>query len=175
MLRPPVVTEAQLAFALGAGGQTASETGHVYEITREAQLTSAPPNWRTYLVRTWVTPTAPPDDLRPRTKQEVQYWDLWVAQGWADGEKQAVEIFLADLSRLQGDIVGMARYRVLLRAGLVEQPRVAFARNTVEGGRDLMKIDNTTVRITDQPGLNPHPAQWRAGQGSPNGPISPTP
>ena len=175
MLRPPVVTEAQLAFALGAGGQTASETGHVYEITREAQLTSAPPNWRTYLVRTWVTPTAPPDDLRPRTKQEIQYWNLWVAQGWADGEKQAVEIFLDDLSRLQRDIIGMARYRVLLRAGLVEQPRVAFARNTVEGGRDLMKIDNTTVRITDQPGLNPHPAQWRAGQGAPNGPISPTP
>ena len=175
MLRPPVVTEAQLAFALGAGGQIASETGHVYAITREAQLTSAPPNWRTYLVRTWVSPTAPPDDLRPRTKQEVQYWNLWVAQGWADGEKQAVEIFLDDLSRLQRDIIGMARYRVLLRAGLVEQPRVAFARNTVEGGRDLMKIDNTTVRITDQPGLNPHPRQWRAGQGSVNGPIATTP
>ena len=58
-----------------------------------------------------------------------------------------------DLSRLQRDIIGIARYRVLLRAGLVEQPRVAFARNTVEGGRDLMKIDNTTVRITDQPGI----------------------
>lgn len=175
MLRPPVVTEAQLAFALGAGGQTASETGHVYEITREAQLTSAPPNWRTYLVRTWVSPTPPPDDLRPRTKQEVQYWNLWVAQGWADGEKQAVEIFLDDLSRLQRDIIGMARYRVLLRAGLVEQPRVAFARSVVEGGRDLMRIDNTTVRITDQPGLNPHPAQWRTGHGSPNSPIATTP
>lgn len=175
MMRPPVVTEAQLAFALGAGGQSASESGHIYEITREAQLTSAPPNWRTYLVRTWVSPTPPPDDLRPRTRQEVQYWNLWVAQGWADGEKQAVEIFLSDLSRLQRDIIGMARYRVLLRAGLVEQPRVAFARSTVKGGRDLMKIDNTTVRITDQPGLNPNPRRWRAGMGSPRGPIGSTP
>lgn len=175
MIRPPVVTEAQLAFALGAGGQTASESGHIYEITREAQLTSAPPNWRTYLVRTWVAPTPPPDDLRPRTKQEVQYWNLWVAQGWADGEKQAVEIFLDDLSRLQRDIIGMARYRVLLRAGLVEQPRIAFAHSTVQGGRDLMKIDNETVRITDQPGLNPHPGQWRPGEGEAGGPIAPTP
>jgi defect in organelle trafficking protein DotC len=175
MMRPPVVTEAQLAFALGAGGQSASESGKIYEITREAQLTSAPPNWRTYLVRTWVTPTPPPDDLRPRTRQEVQYWNLWVAQGWADGEKQAVEIFLSDLSRLQRDIIGMARYRVLLRAGLVEQPRVAFARSTVKGGRDLMKINNTTVRITDQPGLNPNPRRWRAGMGSLNGPIGATP
>lgn len=69
MMRPPVVTEAQFAFALGAGGQSATESGRIYEITREAQLTSVPPNWRTYLVRTWVSPTPPPDDLRPRTRQ----------------------------------------------------------------------------------------------------------
>ena len=174
-MRPPVVSEAEMAMALGDGGQIARETACVYSITKIAQLSSAPPNWRTYLVRSWEQPSRPADAVLPRTEQEVQYWNLWVAQGWADGEKQAVEIFLDDLSRLQRDIIGMARYRVLLRAGLVEQPRVAFARKTVEGGRDLMKIDNTTVRITDQPGLNPHPAQWRAGQGSANGPIATTP
>jgi len=42
------------------------------------------------------TPTSPPDNLRPQTKEEVQYWNKWVAEGWAEGEKQAVEIFLAD-------------------------------------------------------------------------------
>ncbi|MGI4802821.1 MAG: type IV secretory system conjugative DNA transfer family protein, partial [Janthinobacterium lividum] len=82
LMRPPIVTEAQMAFALGDGGQTARETGRVYEITREAQLASAPPNWRTYLVRSWVNPTPPPDDLRPRTDEEVQYWNKWVAEGW---------------------------------------------------------------------------------------------
>ena len=65
---------------------------------------------------------ARPTRALPRTKQEVAYWNKWVAEGWADGEKQAVEIFLADLGRLERDIVGMARYRVLLRAGLVEPP-----------------------------------------------------
>jgi defect in organelle trafficking protein DotC len=175
LIRPPVVTEAQLAFALSEGGQAARETGHIYEITREAQLASAPPNWRGYLVRTWVNPTPPPDDLRPRSKQEVEYWNKWVAEGWADGEKQAVEIFLADLSRLQRDIIGMARYRVLLRARLVEEPRIAFARSAVEGGRDLMRVNNTTVRITDQPGLNPRRSQWRAGEGQVGGPIGSTP
>lgn len=175
LIRPPVVTEAQLAFALSDGGQAARETRHIYEITHEAQLASAPPNWRAFLVRTWVTPTPPPDDLRPRSKQEVQYWNRWVAEGWADGEKQAVAIFLADLSRLQRDIIGMARYRVLLRAGLAEEPRIAFARSAVEGGRDLMRVDNTTVRITDQPGLNPRRRRWRAGEGQVGGPIGATP
>ena len=123
-MRPPVVTEAQMAFALGDGGQVARETGRVYQITRRAELTSAPPNWRVYLVRTWTNPTPPPDDLRPRTRDEVSPWNQWVSEGWAKGERQAVEIFLSDLGRLERDIVGMARYRVLLRAGFVEQPEL---------------------------------------------------
>ena len=163
LMRPPVVTEAQMAFALGDGGQVARETGRVYQITRQAQLTSAPPNWRSYLVRSWVNPTPPPDDLRPRSDQEVEYWNKWVAEGWGKGERQAVEIFLSDLGRLEGDIVGMARYRVLLRANLVEQPKVSFANRAVEGGRDEMRVDDHTITITDQPGLNANRRRWRGG------------
>ena len=133
LMRPPVVTEAQMAFALGDGGQVARETGRVYQITRRAELTSAPPNWRVYLVRTWTNPTPPPDDLRSahagrsRTLEPVGFGRL------GQGRAAAVEIFLSDLGRLERDIVGMARYRVLLRAGLVEQPRVAFAHRAVQG------------------------------------------
>ena len=167
LMRPPVVTEAQMAFALGDGGQVARETGRVYEITRQASLTSAPPNWRGYLVRAWVNPTPPPDDLRPRTSEEVEYWNRWVAEGWARGERQAVEIFLSDLGRLERDLIGMARYRVLLRAGLVEQPRVTFASRAVQGGRDKMRLGDRTITITDQPGLNPNRRRWRGGQAGP--------
>ena len=163
LMRPPVVTEAQMAFALGDGGQVARETGRVYEITRQAQLSSAPPNWRSYLVRAWVNPTPPPDDLRPRSKQEVEYWDKWVAEGWAKGERQGVEIFLSDVGRLERDLVGMARYRVLLRSNLVEQPRVSFANRAVQGGRDKMRLNDRTITITDQPGLNANQRRWRGG------------
>ena len=163
LMRPPTVTEAQMAFALGDGGQVARETGRVYEITRQAQLSSAPPNWRTYLVRAWVNPTPPPDDLRPRSAQEVEYWNKWVGEGWAKGERQAVEIFLSDLGRLERDLVGMARYRVLLRANLVEQPRVTFANRAVQGGRDKMRLNDRTITITDQPGLNANRRRWRGG------------
>lgn len=160
LLKPPVVTEAQMAFALGDGGQVARETSCIYQITRAAELTSAPPNWRSYLVRVWGTPIRPADAALPHTRAEVAYWNRFVAEGWADGERQAVDIFLSDLGRLQRDIVGMARYRVLLRAGLVEQPRVAFQARRVEGGRDTMRVGDTTVRITDQPGLQPNTRRW---------------
>jgi defect-in-organelle-trafficking protein DotC len=153
LMRPPIITQAQLAFALGDGGQVARETACIYQITREAQLTSAPPNWREYLVRTWAAPQRPADAALPRSDKEVAYWNKWVAGGWGQGEKQAVDIFLSDLSRLQRDITGMARYRVLLRSGLVEQPRIAFQNQAVQGGRDTLHVGDQVVRITDQPGL----------------------
>ena len=161
LMRPPIISQAQLAFALGDGGQVARETACIYEITREAQLTSAPPNWREYLVRSWAAPQRPADAALPRSDQEVAYWNKWVAEGWGHGEKQAVDIFLSDLSRLQRDITGMARYRVLLRSGLVEQPRVVFQSRATEGGRDTLHVGDRVVRITDQPGLQSR----RAGNG----------
>jgi defect in organelle trafficking protein DotC len=167
LMRPPIVSAGQMAFALGEGGQVARETSCIYQITRSAQLASAPPNWRLYLVRSWGPPRRPTDGVLPRTKQEVAYWNKWVAEGWAQGEKQAVEIFLSDLGRLERDIVGMARYRVLLRAGLVEPPKLAFRRRAVEGGRDSLHVGDQTIRITDQPGLNGNPRRWRRDAGCP--------
>ena len=61
LMRPPIVSEAQMAFALGENGQVARETSCIFEITREAQLTSAPPDWRSYLVRAWGSPARPAD------------------------------------------------------------------------------------------------------------------
>ncbi|MBN9560467.1 MAG: type IV secretory system conjugative DNA transfer family protein [Alphaproteobacteria bacterium] len=167
LMRPPIVSAAQMAFALGDGGQAARETSCIYQITREAQLSSAPPNWRAYLVRVWAKPRRPTDGALPRTKQEAAYWNKWVAEGWVQGEKQAVEIFLSDLGRLDRDIVGMARYRVLLRARLVEQPKIAFHNRRVVGGRDSLHVGDRTIRITDQPGLQGNARRWKPGAGCP--------
>jgi defect-in-organelle-trafficking protein DotC len=167
LMRPPVVSAAQMAFALGDDAQVARETSCIYQITRKAQLASRPPNWRAYLVRVWAAPQRPNDGALPRTRQEVNFWNKWVAEGWAEGEKQAVEIFLADLGRLERDIVGMARYRVLLRNRLVEQPRIAFQSARVQGGRESLHVDDRTVRITDQPGLQGNARRWSPGAGCP--------
>ncbi len=175
LMRPPVVSEAQLAFALGEGGQSARETGRIYRITREAQLASEPPNWRTYLVQNWPDPVPPPDGQRPQTDQEVEYWKKWVAEGWAKGEAQGTDIFLSQLGKLESDLVGMARFRVLLRAGLVEPPRLVFARRAVQGGHDLMRVGDTTIDIRRQPGLNPNRTRWRRPEGLPAGPIGQVP
>ena len=167
LMRPPVVSAAQMAFALGENGQVARETSCIYEITRAAELTSAPPNWRSYLVRAWEAPPRPADAVLPHTKAEVAYWNKFVAEGWAQGEKQAVEIFLSDLGRLQRDIIGMARYRVLLRSRLVEPPTVAFQNQRTQGGGDTLRVEDRVIRITGQPGLQANPRRWTPGAGCP--------
>lgn len=176
LIRPPVVSEAQMAFALGDdGGQSARETRRIYRVTREAQLASEPPNWRTFLVQAWPDPVPPPDGQRPQLDQEVEYWKKWVAEGWAKGEAQGTDIFLSQLGKLESDLIGMARFRVLLRAGLVEQPQVALARRAVQGGHDLMRVGDTTVNIRSQPGLNPNQRRWRRPEDLPLGPIGTVP
>jgi defect in organelle trafficking protein DotC len=167
IMRPPVVSEAEMALALGDGGQIARETACVYSISKVAQLGSAPPNWRTYLVRTWEQPSRPADAVLPRTEQEVQYWNKYVAEGWAGGEHQAVEIFLNDLGRLQRDITGMARYRVLLRAGVVANPRVATRRQVVDGGGNELRAGDRIITITSQPGLQANAGAWRGAHRCP--------
>ncbi|SIR29171.1 MULTISPECIES: type IV secretory system conjugative DNA transfer family protein [Acidiphilium] len=175
LLRPPIVTEAQMAFALAPGGQVAKQTDRVYEITQQAQLASAPPNWRTYLVRTWAKPVPPPRSIRPRSRLEVAYWHKWVAEGWALGEAQGAQIFLDDLSRLQNNYIGMVRYQVLLRAGLVESPDLVFHHQAVSGGRNRMLIGNDVIRITNQPGLDPNAAHWHPTDVPSGGPIGQPP
>ncbi|WP_215751721.1 type IV secretory system conjugative DNA transfer family protein [Gluconobacter sp. P5E10] len=153
LMQPPIVSQAQMAFALNDTGTIAHESRCVFEITREAQLTSAAPNWRTYLVRSWNKPRHPASSALPHTDKEVRHWNDWVAEGWASGEKVADEIYLSDLSRLQRDITGMARYRVLLRAGRVEEPRVVFENRQAVGGGDSLHLGDRVIRITGQPGL----------------------
>jgi defect-in-organelle-trafficking protein DotC len=167
IMRPPVISEAEMALALGDGGQIARETACVYSISKVAQLGSAPPNWRTYLVRTWEQPSRPADAVLPRTEQEVQYWNKYVAEGWAEGERQAVEIFLNDLGRLQRDITGMARYRVLLRAGVVARPNVATKDQVVDGGGGELRAGDRIVTITAQPGLRADAGVWRGARRCP--------
>lgn len=175
LMVPPIVTEAQMAFALEPGGQTAKEIDRVYQITEEARLASAPPNWRSFLVRSWAKPAMPPADLLPRTPEEANDWTAWVADGWALGEQQGTQIFLDDLDRLETAYVGMLRYRVLLRDGLVEAPATAFSHQGVSGGRDRMLIGNQVIRITNQPGLDPNARRWRHPSLPFEGPIGQPP
>ena len=71
--------------------------------TRSPGRRSCPPRRRTGAATSSAPGPIPPHRrticaLAPR--RSVEYWNKWVAEGWAKGERQAVEIFLSDLGRL---------------------------------------------------------------------------
>ena len=155
LLRPPVISQAQMAFALGDSGQVARrDVVHLPDHARSAADVGTLRTGARISSVSGARPAGRPTPPLPRTDAEVAYWNKWVAEGWAQGEKQAVEIFLSDLDRLRRDMTGMARYRVLLRSGLVLEPRVAYEAHAFDGNRDNLHLGDRVIRITDQPGLN---------------------
>ncbi len=175
LIKPPVVSEAEMAMMMSEDGRVAHESNRIYRISREATLVSQPPSWRNYIVANWPDPKAPDDTVRPHNDAESRWWAQCVAEGWAKGWKQASEEYLSRLGRLQSDVEGMVRYRKLLSAGLVEKPRMAILQHavaTAEHG-NVARYGDTVTRITRDARLNGgavvHP------QRMPPGPIAPIP
>lgn len=173
LMVPPSVSEEQMAFALSENGRVAHETGRIYRITRQASLASRPPTWRSYLVQVWPNPSPPGDALRPKTDDESQWWAHCVAEGWDRGRKQATEIFENRLGLLESDIIGMERYHILLRAGLVEQPHLSILRAAAKGRGDVVRYGDTVTRIRGNAQLNG--GAVRTPQVMPPGPIGAIP
>ena len=122
LIEPPIVSEAQRAVLVNAGGQAAAVADRIYRINRVARIVTAPRNWRLYLERDWGKVGSPPSILLPKDDNEREAWRGYVKQGWDEGIKQAEDTFESDLDRMTNDFVGMVRYRELLAQGMISPP-----------------------------------------------------
>src|SRR6202142_445126 len=61
----------------------------------------------------------------------------------------------------------MARYRGLLRAGVVAKPRVETKQQAVDGGGSELRAGDRLVTITSQPGLQANAGVWRSARRCP--------
>lgn len=161
LIEPPVIAENVNAMIIGGRGLEAAVSDRIYNISRNAKISSAPRNWRTYLEREWGAVEPPPDILLPKDDDERALWINLVNQGWELGVKQADEIFESDLNRLSADFQGMVRYRKLLAQGMVSQPFALQVDRGVTGGGNLMRVGDRAVQITGIPELLPEARQWQ--------------
>lgn len=165
---PPVISEARQAWETSEAGKTLRVADTVYEIVEQARFTAVPPLWQAYLVRDYKTPEPPPDSLLPKDSTEREQWRKWVSEGWAMGQKQAREIFQADLERLERDFNGMVRYKALLEQGKVSAPIVADARFGTTGTGQDMRVNDRAIRITRDPTLQVgNPQNWQSAPTTP--------
>jgi len=138
-----------------------------YLIVEQARFTPKAPLWHTYLIRSYVTPEPPPDQLLPRDGSERDAWKRWVAEGWHMGVTQAQEIFEADLRRLERDFTGMLKYKGLLEEKKVSAPVVAEGNLGNTGTGQDMRVNDRALRITRDPTLQVGGAAERRFEASP--------
>ena len=160
LIEPPVVSEAQRAVLVNAGGQAAAVADRVYRINRVARIVTAARNWRLYLERDWGKVDPPPGLLLPRDDNERTEWRQWIKEGWEAGVTQAEETFEADLDRLTNDFVGMVRYRELLAQGMISPPYALNEDRGVTGGGAEMRVGDRGVAITGPSALIPRSDKW---------------
>ena len=144
---PPVLAGTRRAFRLAPGGVRAASAEEVLRIVEPARLVSAAPGWRDWLRRSWPEAAPPASVLFPRDEDEVRRWQRLLAEGWAEGQKLADDIFAADLDRLNRTFEGVILWHRLHRAARVTAPGVDVAHAGVSGHERLMRIGAASARI----------------------------
>ena len=160
LIEPPVVSEAQQAVLVNAGGQAAAVADRVYRINRVARIVTAARDWHLYMERDWGRVDPPAAILLPKTEEEKIAWAAYVKQGWEAGLKQAEETFESDMDRLTNDYTGMVRYRELLAQGMISKPYALADDRGVTGGGNEMRVGDRGVTITGQSSLISKSSAW---------------
>jgi defect-in-organelle-trafficking protein DotC len=160
LIEPPIVSEAQRAVLVAAGGQAAAVADRVYRINRVARIVTSARDWHLYLERDWGKVEPPPGLLLPRDDTERAEWRGWIKEGWDAGVKQAEDIFQADLDRMTNDFIGMVRYRELLAQGMISSPYALGEDRGITGGGAEMRVGDRGVTITGPSALIPKSNQW---------------
>jgi defect-in-organelle-trafficking protein DotC len=139
--------------------QTTDET---YRIHEQVHFSSVAPNWRTYLIRdTRGQALSPPhSSLLPKDDAEREKFKQWVAEGWESGVKQAWDVYITDVKKLDRDYGGMTLYHELVEQRKVSLPFVASSNKPISGDDNTMNINDVTLKITVMPSFQRDSKQW---------------
>lgn len=155
---PPVVERSDNDLRVARDGLSAAAATQILKIVSPARLSSAAPDWRTYLRRQWPTPQIPSGLLLPRSDEEKAAWKLSLEEGWKKGYWQADETFRSDLARLSRDFIGQVRYVGMVRSGEIRELYISKVDLGVTGGGNEMRVGERMVRIAEPARLNN--GQW---------------
>ncbi|OOR88639.1 hypothetical protein B0181_07945 [Moraxella caviae] len=164
---PPVVTEATGLYNQN-GRMQVRLTDRVYEIAKQAHISSTAPNWRDYLqfsneadaYHDYIYLTA---GLKPNGILERNVWEKATKEGWQLGQKQANTILLEAMDRLNRDYIGMVRFHQLAAKGKLDMPALSSYKlsDNTDGIRMLMGEE--LLQITSLPEFKVEPTGVRKG------------
>jgi len=137
-------------------------TDRSYKIEEQVSVVNTPITWRQYLVMDAITPVLPDDMLLPLNEKEDHYWKLGVTQGWETGVGQANSIYLEKIRILERDYIGMVRFHLMLKRGLVTNPITSTVSLGVTGTQEDMNVNEVLFNIDQAAKFNKEAETWRA-------------
>ena len=150
LVLPPIIIEARRHAEVD--GLKLAKIEQSYQLLDNAQVVSAPPAWRDYLIASGYEPPAKPEGaLLPQNAEEERLWAEMIDRGWEQGVLQADLAFKARVGELHRAFLGRVRYLVLLERGLVTAPAVRVARRGVKQNPNELLIGRTEVTLSRLP------------------------
>lgn len=160
-LQPPVIIEADEGISLEENGRVATLAHKTYRIIDNARLVISARGWEEYLTLPLDAVDPPPRVLFPRTSEEEEAWQLFLAEGQEQGRQQGREIFEENLARLECDFNGQVLYCLLLRQHLVNPPYVAEKSRGITGDNVVLRIGDQEVRVTADAAFQQRKEKWQ--------------
>jgi defect-in-organelle-trafficking protein DotC len=143
--------------------QTALVTWH---IVAPAKIVTVSPTWQSYLIRHYkVDMKSVNAALLPKNRKERKLWQKAVLKGWYAGIKQANHLFQLALAHLSRDFLGVARFRLLARQGVVSVPRLSAGNLGVVINKNTMAVGAKVYRIVKDAKWQSR-KHWKARPGS---------
>lgn len=163
LVLPPIIIETRRHAQVDGVRLTKIEQS--YKMIENAQVVSAPPTWRDYLIAAHYPPPPKPEGaLLPQNATEEHIWSEAVRRGWEQGEQQAFLAFKARVGELHRAFLGRVRYLVLLERGLVTAPAIKIARRGVKQDANELLIGRTEITLSRLSEFRVPPVSVKKGQ-----------
>lgn len=158
---PPVILEGEKSMFQN-GDTSYTEVDKTFKIYKQARILNTPLTWRTYVDYHPSKPDLPDKFSLPLNSHEDKIWSEGTTKGWEMGLKQANDIFDQQIKELEIDYVGMVRYHLLLKAGIVNNPIMTKLNLGINKDKQTINIGETKFEITKLPDFNSDANTWKA-------------
>lgn len=111
-----------------------------YEITSQARFSDRIPHYRDYLSFQEYSVRDPSVFNIPLTPNELTHWMNGLYDGWVRGEQQAKVEISNSITKLNLDLLGMARYHMLLKMKMVSEPSISSSKQGIKGNNKNIEV-----------------------------------
>lgn len=148
LIMPPMLAKGGASMRI-EDNDTATSARATYELIEPARYIASPPTWREFLmVDSFPKAEEPNPALLPRNQEERAIWRKAVREAWNEGEEQADQLYVDNVSRMAREYRGIMLYHLLTAQHLLSKVGTASARLGRHASGNKLNIGQHVYRIT---------------------------